>query len=330
MILQKTLLSALAREGVHSGTSIGEQLGISRVAVKKRIDQLRESGLPVEIVTGKGYQLSKGVSLLSDEQIYSGLPENIQQKLTTVEVHPSLASTNSYLREKELLSSGMAHVVLAESQPEGKGRRGRGWVATPYRNIMLSLGWHCQAWPSHPAGLSLAFAVAVHQALSCYVDESSAPLKIKWPNDILLEGCKLAGLLVDASGEASGGCKLVFGVGVNLVISDDDSAKIDQPWASLQQQTGPVLDRNLVAADIISSLVEAICLYEVEGFLPFQDYWNTHAAYVGSDVRLSNEHETYEGVLTGVDETGALNLATFEGQVKSFTQADISLRPLSR
>lgn len=327
MNVELKLLSVLTEGGVHSGTAIGERLGVSRVAVKKRIDQLRKRGLPVDIVPGKGYRLSSGISLLSEPAILAALPRFVQEKLQSVEVHQSLPSTNRYLREAEPQKAGRAHAVLAESQPEGQGRRGRGWIATPYRNIMLSISWYCETWPNHPAGLSLAFAVAVHQVLSGYLPKDSADLKIKWPNDILLNGRKLAGLLVDASGEASGGCKLVFGVGINVVIADQDSTEIDQPWAQLQQPDSPALDRNLIAADVVSSLVEAICLYESQGFEPFRAYWNEQAAYVGRAVRLSNEQHTFDGVLKGVDETGALILETSSGERLSFTQADISLRP---
>lgn len=326
MTIEQQLVALLQRGGIQSGTDIGEALGMSRVAVKKRITNLAERGFPVQAVQGKGYQLEEGAELLSKQRILDGILDSARDSIASLEVHSELPSTNTYVRQNFSADHSKAQVVIAESQPEGKGRRGRGWIATPYRNLMMSVGWRYAEWPRTPSALSLAFAVAVHQSLSGSVENG---VNIKWPNDILVEGKKIAGLLVDASGEASGGCELVFGVGINFSLGEERAAEIDQPWTHLSALDWVDLSRNNMAASIASNLVEALVLFEKDGFAPFATYWNKHAAFVGERVRLFNDNEEYRGELLGVNDTGELQLRSEMGEIHSFVQADVSMRPLT-
>ena len=325
MSIESKLIDMLSTGAVCSGTEIGSQLGISRVAVKKRISSLIEQGLPVTAMPGKGYCLKPNTDLLSENQILGAIPKTFADQIERVEVHQSLASTNEYLRDNGPSVSGKASVVLAESQSGGKGRRGRGWATTPYRNLMLSVAWRYEQWPANPAALSLAFAISVHQAI---VNLGAEEAIIKWPNDILLNGGKLAGLLVEAGGEASGACDLVFGVGVNFYIDPETGKQIDQKWEHLASVESTDMSRNRMAGNILTNLIEALNLYENDGFAPFAEYWNANAAYVGQRVRLFNDEDEYQGVLKGVDETGVLILEGLDSKTHRFTQADISLRPL--
>ena len=325
MTIESKLIELLATGETHSGTDLGAELGVSRVAIKKRISALINQGMPVEAIQGKGYRLRPGADLLSDSQIKKSLTASVAERIEEIEIHQTLASTNAYLKSLPAPQSGMARVVLAEAQPEGKGRRGRNWVTTPYRNLMLSIAWRYRQWPRNPAAMSLAFGVAVHQAL---VDSGVTDVQIKWPNDILLGGKKLAGLLVDAGGEASGACDFVFGVGINFYLEPETGKRIDQEWGHLFSIDPAGMSRNQMAASIVSNLVEALILYESEGFAPFMPYWNENAAYVNHPVRLFNESDELSGVLKGVDDAGVLVLDGFDGKEHRFTQSDISLRPL--
>jgi len=325
MDIESKLIDLLSTGDICSGTEIGSQLGISRVAVKKRISSLIEQGLPVKAWPGKGYCLKSGTDLLLKNLILDSIPASLREQIERVEVHQSLQSTNQYLSAMTPARTGKLHAALAESQPAGQGRRGRSWIATPYRNLMLSAAWRCAQWPENPSALSLAFAVVVHRAI---VDAGATDALIKWPNDILLNNAKLAGLLVEAGGEASGSCDLVFGVGVNFYLDPATGKKIDQDWAELSSVASVDLSRNQMAANILSNLIEALNLYESDGFAPFEEYWNIHAAYVGQSVRLFNREKEYQGVLKGVDESGVLMLDGIDSETYRFTQADISLRPL--
>ena len=328
MSSESQLIDLLASGEVCSGTEIGAALGVSRVAVKKRITSLCDKGMPVTAIQGKGYRLIPDADLLSDMQIRSRLARldrSAVSELASIEVFQQCASTSGYLKTQELPTDGGVRVVLTEHQPEGQGRRGRGWQTTPYRNLMMTLGKRLSSWPPNPAGLSLAFAVAVHQVIAT---AGAKTARIKWPNDILVDERKIAGLLVDASGEASGGCDLLFGVGINFFIDAQTGGKIDQPWHDMKSLKNADMSRNQMAAGIIANMVETLDIYEAQGFKPFQDYWNTHSAYVGEDVRLFNQQAEYRGSLRGVDENGVLTLDGIDKKQYQFTQADVSLRPL--
>jgi len=315
------LIELLAKPGLHSGTDLGEKLGISRVAIKKRIDRMVADGFPVESITGKGYRLAEGIELLSIDKIV-GYCDPAMQSISDVEVFSSLGSTNTYLAESPS-TVGRLRAAVAEMQPLGQGRRGRQWVSTPYRNLMLSLAHVYEAWPQNPSGLSLAFSVSVHSALTALGVKEAV---LKWPNDIVASGCKLGGLLVSAAGEAGGELKVVMGVGLNLDLHKDDRKYIDQEAIDLKG-LGHSISRNQLAAEIIGNTQEMLVLYQQNGFSAFAEYWNRNACFINEQVRLFDGYEEYQGELLGVDDDGQLQLATTSGILK-FNTSELSLRKL--
>ncbi len=315
------LIELLAIPGVHSGTELGEKLGISRVAIKKRIDRLIAEGFPVEPIAGKGYQLAEGIDLLNAEKILSHIGAT-DQAVPDVEVFASLGSTNVYLTESPT-TAGKLRVAVAEMQPQGQGRRGRQWVATPYRNLMLSLSHIYESWPQNPSGLSLAFSVSVHSALSSLGVKEAA---LKWPNDIVANGGKLGGLLVSASGEAGGELKVIMGVGLNLDLHKTDRLHIDQTAIDLKD-LGHDISRNRLVAEIVANTREMLALYPQNGFSAFADYWNQNACFINEQVRLFDGSVEHRGELLGVDREGQLQLNTSDGIIR-FTTSELSLRKL--
>ena len=318
------LIKLLAVPGVHSGTDLGERLGISRVAIKKRIDRLQAAGFPVDSVAGRGYQLKPGVELLSAQAISEKLVLANTAMQPDIQWFHSLDSTNRYLEQQDLVANRL-QVVVAESQPEGQGRRGRAWVASAYKNLMLSIGYRYPAWPQNTSAISLAFAVAVHRAL---VGLGAASVQLKWPNDIVANNSKLGGLLVTASGEAGGELSLVLGVGINVDLAADLLQQIDQPAIDLRRLDAAHITRNQLAAEIISNTAEMLSLYPESGFQPFADYWNSHAIWIGQQVRLFDGAQEYCGELQGVDANGELCLLDKQGHIGKFNSAELSLRPL--
>jgi len=315
------LIDLLAKPGIHSGTALGERLGISRVAIKKRIDRMVADGVPVESVASKGYRLSEGVELLGVERILDHIDPSAHSTMD-LEVFSTLDSTNAHLANKPQVP-GRLGVAVAETQPLGQGRRGRQWVSSPYRNLMLSLSHVYEAWPQNPSGMSLAFSVSVHSALaSLGVHEAG----LKWPNDIIARGSKLGGLLVLASGEADGELKVVMGVGLNLELSQDDRQHIDQPAIDLKD-LGCQVSRNQLTAQIIINVQEMLKIYPQAGFGPFADYWNQNACFINEQVRLFDGTDEYKGELLGVDKDGQLQLNTADG-IRKFNTSELSLRKL--
>lgn len=308
------LLSKLSDGSFHSGESLGEELGMSRAAISKHIKGIQEWGVDIFRVQGKGYQLSQPLIML-DEAL-------IQSKVSNpVELHPVIGSTNQYLIENTTsLKSGT--VCIAEYQESGRGRRGRHWVSPFGTNLYLSMYWRLDAGMAAAMGLSLVVGVAMVEALEKI---GLNGVKLKWPNDLYYQDRKLAGILVEMSGQAGGAAHLVIGMGMNLAMQDRDSA-IDQPWASLSEVIGTDhIDRNVLAAEFINTLDAALKHYELHGMQNFVERWNRLDNFIGRKVKLIMGANEVTGIERGIDAQGGVLLDTDEG-LKSFIGGEISLR----
>ncbi len=232
-------------------------------------------------------------------------------------------------------------VCVAEAQTAGRGRRGRGWVATPYRNILFSIAWRFESGSALVGGLSLAAGVAVLRALRAYGIDNAA---LKWPNDVIwvapgiqpnatlahpyaAQGRKLAGLLIDVRGEAAGPLLAVVGLGLNVRIEARDAARIDQPWVDLSEIACQAVDRDRVIALLIREFVEALRQFERAGFAAFKDEWQRHHYYSNKRVGLTRaDAPMLYGTVAGVDDRGALLLRDARGRVQTFHSGEISMR----
>ena len=319
MSTRHNLFKLLADGAFHSGTALGERLGISRAAVNKAIQSLAESGIDIHRVSGRGYRLGEPFVPLSAVLIRALLKQRRVQ--ASLEILDEVDSTNEQLLRT--LESPDVRVCLAEAQSGGRGRRGRSWVATPGHNILLSMSWHFDHGPAGLAGLSLAAGVAVLRALEEF---GVAELGLKWPNDILCDGRKLAGLLIDVRGEASGPSRVVLGLGLNIYLTPSDCARIDQPWIALREMLPAPVDRNQLAALLIAHLLEMFRVFEHEGFNAFRAEWERRHLFQGKAVELHNGQEDSAGTVVGVDTHGALRVRDAAGEIHSFHSGDVSLR----
>ncbi len=322
MDLDFQLLKLLNRPGTHTGDRLGQELGISRVAVQKRLAGLRRDGLPLEAVAGSGYQLKPGVILLDEERLLSFLDKHQREKLASINIARELDSTNQWMQQQELVED-KAMICLAESQSAGRGRRGNSWVSVPYRNLMFSLGWRFRRWPPSLPGMSLIAGLVTCQVLEMLGISNT---RIKWPNDIYLEDRKLGGILVQAGGEASGFCDLVIGLGLNLYLDAAAIKAIDQPCIDLQHLE-MMLDRNQLAALLIQGFLEILPLFGEQGFAPFKKAWSERALYLGERVSVGQGCDKQCGLFKGVDDQGAVIFISDNGDEQFFTEANISLRP---
>lgn len=314
------LLSLLADKQFHSGESLGFNLGISRAAVWKRIRKLEALGVEVDSVHGKGYRLHNSLDLLRRDEILKELSLEVKSQLSELEIFLSVDSTNaramSYIEKDKF-------VFLSEQQTDGRGRRGKKWVSPFGRSIYLSIGWYFQDGAAQLEGLSLAVAVAIIRALEkCDVFD----VNVKWPNDLLHQGRKLAGILLEMSGDADGKCKVVIGVGVNVNMQDDN-VDIDQPWIDVSTIAKKPVSRNKLAASIINQLFIILDQFQNHGFSMFRSEWMAKDLYFGKQVRLSTPSTVIEGVAKGVDKRGALCLE-INNELKTFHGGEISVRPL--
>ncbi|MFT4768037.1 MAG: BirA family biotin operon repressor/biotin-[acetyl-CoA-carboxylase] ligase [Glaciecola sp.] len=317
----KDLLIQLADGAFHSGETLATQYGVSRTAIWKQVTLLEKLGLEINRVRGRGYQIEGGLDLLSESVIRDTLGADAAALLTQFDIHQSIDSTNAQLRRQDAAIAG-ASVCLAESQSAGRGRRGRFWVSPFASSIYLSVAWRFQGGAEVLEGLSLAAGVLVCDALR---DLGVENLSLKWPNDIYLDGRKLAGILVEMSGDFSGPCDVVIGVGINVQLPAYVTDQIEQPWSDLRSFADGSFSRSLLAGKLLNRLLPALAVYEQQGFAMWRERWQSLDAFANRSVIVDNSGQRLAGQAEGVDERGALLLRTSTG-VQSIHGGEVSLR----
>ncbi|WP_447927665.1 biotin--[acetyl-CoA-carboxylase] ligase [Vreelandella sp. EE27] len=319
------LMRLLSDGEVHSGEALGQALGVSRAAVWKQLKKLEAMGVELVAVKGRGYRLAHPLEPLEGQQVVAKLPAEARHLLARLFVEDQLPSSNEYLRARFDQGAGHGEVCLVELQTAGRGRRGRVW-STPWgQSLMMSLGWRFEAGVASLEGLSLAVGVVVCQVLERH---GVAP-KLKWPNDILLaeqgrELGKLAGILIEVTGDAAGPCEAVIGMGMNLSLPESLRESIGQPVAALFDEK-PGLSRNQLAAEVIAGLLAMLAEFEESGFGVWRDAWNARHAYAGLSVRVLQGVGESEAVAGDVDESGNL-WVTEDGQPRRLSGGEISVR----
>jgi BirA family biotin operon repressor/biotin-[acetyl-CoA-carboxylase] ligase len=317
------LIELLADGQFRSGEWLGRQLGISRAAVWKQLRVFCEFGLDVHAVPGQGYRLFTPFQPLSADLIRLPLSASVNSRLDRLDVLREIDSTSDYLKRKKSQDRAcFIRACAAEWQSSGRGRRGRRWVSPYGTGLYLSLAMQLGKGTLRSGGLSLAAAVAVLRVLQdCGIDG----LGVKWPNDIFYQGRKIAGILLDLSGESSGPFYVVLGIGINLKVPESAAREIDQPWADLSQ-CGVKVDRNYLAGMILEALVRAIETFGDKGLEAFIQEWNQFDLISGCAVELHHDKEpVITGVARGIDASGAL-LIENNGVTSCFHAGEVSVR----
>lgn len=309
------LIRILADGGFHSGQRLGEMLGMSRAGVNKYIQRIRDWGLDVFTVPGKGYRLRQPLELLD--------ADFIQQQLDgqRVAVLPVIDSTNQYLLDR-LMDLDSGDSCVAEYQQAGRGRRGRNWFSPFGTNLYLSMYWCLSQGPAACVGLSLAVGIAIAEVLH---RSGADQVKVKWPNDLYLRDKKLAGILVELTGKTGDTAHVVIGIGLNLMMPKIATGPINQGWINLQEAGIPV-ERNSLVVQIIQALRLALLQFEQQGLTPFIDRWAILDNFIHRPVKLIMGDREILGISRGIDSQGALLLEQQDGVIKSWLGGEISLR----
>ncbi len=312
------LLEILADGEFHSGEELGKLLSVSRAAIWKQLQKIEEAlSLKLEPSKGRGYRLPGGLELLKREKIADAIPKSLLYSLHIVQ---QVDSTNRLAAELANQDSARGCVVLAEQQLAGRGRRGRKWISPFAQNIYCSLVWEFDSGVAALEGLSLAIGVGVVRALEAIGINGAA---LKWPNDVLHEGNKLAGILLEMTGDVSGRCQVVIGIGINVAMSKNEA--IDQPWTDATRAAGKYVSRNELAANLITQILQLLVEFEAQGFSKFRDEWAACDYTFGKPVTVHIGEQIVPGVSAGVDVDGALLVDTGTGR-QSFHGGEISLR----
>ncbi|MES2886293.1 MAG: biotin--[acetyl-CoA-carboxylase] ligase [Pseudomonadota bacterium] len=315
------VLDALADGALHSGETLAQHFGISRAALAKRIDHLRDWGVDVIAQAGAGYRLAAPLERLDAVRIRKALPVEARTVQLSVVTHTD--STNTQLLATDAVAD--PQMLFAERQTAGRGRRGREWVSPFGSNLYGSMAYSFAAWPPRLTALPLAIAVAVARV----VESIGLPeVGIKWPNDLHLDGKKLAGILIEPRGEAGGSCRVVVGVGLNLAMSEAQAAGVTQAWISLASALAargkPVPSRNTLAALLAAELATALGHFGTQGFTPFTAEWKRRDLLADQPVRIEAA-EVIHGTARGVDADGGLIIETDAGR-QVVHAGDVSVR----
>ncbi len=319
-----SVLRQLSDGEFHSGATISRSLGVSRTSVSNALRGLDEVGLTVHKVHGRGYRIVDPVQWLERGIILKHLGEEARN--FNLEILDTAESTSSLLLQKaamELNSSSInIRVVATELQTSGRGRRGRQWHSGLGDGLIFSLLWRFQQGPSFLSGLSLAAGVAIIRTLE------SAGIKgiaLKWPNDVMFNFCKLAGTLIELHGDMFGPTVAVIGVGMNLKLSENIQARIDQGATDVFSVIGKMPDRNKLLAALLINLVMMLREFEHRGFAPFKKEWTDYHICENKPVTLHlPDGSSQEGVVHGVADDGSLLLRTATGS-RGYSSGEITL-----
>ena len=306
-----------------SGATLARTAGVTRAAVWKQIEALRLKGVPVEAKVGGGYRLPWPTELLEAPRIRAALPAEMLADVGMIEVHWDIDSTSSELARRIPVLDDLAF-VMAETQSAGRGRRGRTWLSPPGMNLYLSVLKRFDSGFASLSGLSLAVGVMLIRALD---DLGIRTAGLKWPNDVLAGNAKLAGVLVELSGEYSGPCAAIIGVGLNIRLPDSLHERAGQPITDLAALSGgQPPGRNRVAAAVVASLTEGLRSFERHGFAAFAAEYRASDLLQGQPLRVIDPRGEYNATGEGVDERGALRVRRADGEMVSVDSAEISVR----
>lgn len=308
------LVNILSDGEFHSGEHLGEVLGMSRAGINKHIQTIRDWGIDVFTVPGKGYSLPAPMQLLDEDEITEQLQDG------RITVLPVVDSTNQYLLDRiHDLRSGDA--CVAEYQQAGRGRRGRHWFSPFGANLYLSMFWRLEQGPAAAMGLSLVIGIVMAEVLR----ELGAPdVKVKWPNDLYLNDKKLAGILVELTGKTGDAANIVIGAGINLSMRSPDTSIVNQQWINLQE-AGVQINRNELVARLLKRLRDTLVDFETRGLSPFVERWRELDNFIDRPVNLLIGEQKIYGIARGIDAQGAL-LLDRDGEIQPFIGGEISLR----
>lgn len=258
--------------------------------------------------------------MLNTDTVYTLLQQNNSQTPYKLHFYDSLDSTNTKI--KSLPAEDNILVCCAETQTSGRGRFGRTWHSPVGENIYCSVKWPFSKPVSHLSGLSLVIALAVIatlQELGFHQD-----IGIKWPNDILWQGKKLAGILIETQGVKD--LQVIIGIGMNINTDTEKNSLSDKEWTSLFSMSGEKIDRNIVLAFLLGQLEKYIPVFIEQGLQPFLADFAQFDWLCGKSVHLLHNNKSLQGTALGLHNNGALLLKDAQGHIHQIASGEASLK----
>jgi BirA family biotin operon repressor/biotin-[acetyl-CoA-carboxylase] ligase len=323
MTTDAKIISALRKnpDGI-SGSELAEQLHISRAAIWSRIEELRKLGYDIEAGPHRGYRLmGEPDALLADDLLARlGKTRVIGRD---IQVFEQTTSTNDVI--ERLARDGVREgvVVFAESQTKGRGRLGRKWISPARKGLWFSILLRPNLRPQETTQLTVASATALRRAL---VSQTNLPVEIKWPNDILIGGKKVAGILTEMSAELDRVRHVIPGIGID--VNQDISEfppELRKIATSLKIESGESVSRAALAVEILRELDEDYARVCAGKFSGIADEWVEHCSTIGKDVTVLIGDRKIRGCAESLDDDGALILRTEHGRLQRITGGDVTI-----
>ncbi len=318
---EELVLAFLAEAGDEfvSGEAISDKLGLTRTAVWKHVEALRSHGYRIDAVPARGYRLVGVPDRLTPLELRPLL--NTHDLGQTLHWYEELGSTSD--RAKELADEGAdpGTVVVAETQTAGRGRRGRVWASPPRRNLYFSVILRPELPPARAPELTLVASVALCDALR----QAGVQAGIKWPNDLLVSGRKIAGILTELAAEPDRVHWVVVGAGVNVnARAEDFPEELRAAATSVLLERGQAAPRALFAAACFTALEEWLDRHAEDGFGPVRDAWRERSVTLGREVIVEADGREIAGNAEDIDESGALLVRSRAG-VERILSGDVTL-----
>lgn len=315
------LLRHLADGRFYSGQALAQQFSISRASICNLVHTAKALGLSIHAVQGRGYQLVLSPTWLDHAKIVAALGYTAAHY--HIRILDAVDSTNSVLMQAAEAGAPDGSVVCTEYQFAGRGRRGRQWHSILGGSLTFSVLWRFEEGIATLVGLSLAVGVAIARALNRF---SRFPVKLKWPNDVLVDYRKLAGILVEIQGDIQGPSFAVVGIGLNVSLPAAQRDSIDQAVIDLEEMQVR-MDRNILLASCLVELKAVMNVMREQGFAALRDEWEAHHAHAGQSVSLQlPDRQVVTGIALGIDDSGAFLLQSENGARMAYNSGDIRLR----
>ncbi len=267
--------------------------------------------------------MSENNANLSKRSIKGSLSRALLNDIDSIFIENSTESTNDNAKEHLKTQRNLFSIHLAEQQVSGRGRNNKKWVSPHGKNIYISLGWKSKLLHSQLEGLSLAVATSLISSLKEF---TAGDLRIKWPNDLLINKKKISGILIETT-DSEDGLDIVIGVGINVHMDASDGVEIDQSWGNLEENPSHKLDRNKIIVSIISEMYELFKDYPNSGFKKYHHVFETYNLLKDKICKVETDKETYEGKVVGVNEVGELLLEK-NGKIQHLRYGEVSIREL--
>lgn len=320
------LLAELSQEHFISGVALAQKFGVSRSAISDALKDAGKAGIKIFSLTRRGYRLGSAIDLLNIDVVRKALGG--QARRLDVDIVLTIGSTNTELLARGAAGAASGTCVAAEMQTAGRGRRGRVWQSKFAGSLTYSLLWRFEKGAAELGGLSLMVGLALARALRA---AGVSDAMLKWPNDVLVNGEKLAGILIETQGDMLGPTVAVIGVGVNIGLPESLKLLIDQPATDVLSHVGKFSSRNDLLALMLRELVVALDQFSQHGFKVFKDDWTTLHALHGQLITVRQSHSAaYDAVVKDVGNDGSLIVEPINqpGKRETLTSAEISVRAL--